>query len=63
MRRIERMGKILTKAIAVALSFSIIFGQTIGAHADELNTATALYEEGIELVETAEEEVGGADFE
>ena len=63
MRRIDRMGKMLTKAIAVALSFSIMFGQTIGAHADELNTATALYEEGIALVETAEEEVEGADFE
>ncbi len=63
MRRIDRMGKMITKAIAVALSFSIIFGQTIGAHADELNTATALYEEGIELVETAEEEVEGADFD
>lgn len=63
MRRIDRMGKMITKAIAVALSFSIMFGQTIGAHADELNTATALYEEGIELVETAEEEVEGADFD
>lgn len=63
MRRIDRMGKMLTKAIAVALSFSIMFGQTIGAHADELNTATGLYEEGIALVETAEEEVEGADFE
>ena len=63
MRRIDRMGKMLTKAIAVALSFSIMFGQTIGAHADELNTATVLYEEGIALVETAEEEVEGADFE
>lgn len=63
MRRIDRMGKMITKAIAVALSFSIMFGQTIGAHADELNTATALYEEGIALVETAEEEIEGADFE
>ncbi|MCR5721224.1 MAG: hypothetical protein K6G72_02610 [Lachnospiraceae bacterium] len=63
MRRIDRMGKMLTKAIAVALSFSIMFGQAIGAHADELNTATALYEEGIALVEAAEEEVEDADFE
>ncbi|MCR4679028.1 MAG: hypothetical protein K5679_09775 [Lachnospiraceae bacterium] len=63
MRRIERMRKNLTKTVAIALSFSIMFGQTIGSYAEELNTATSLYEEGLELVEAAEAEIEDAVFE
>ncbi|MBP5697922.1 MAG: hypothetical protein J6W96_00135, partial [Alphaproteobacteria bacterium] len=67
MRRIDRVGKTLTKAIAVALSFSIMFGQTIGSYAEELNTAaevTTLIEEAKTDLTTAEEiEDGIVDIE
>ena len=55
MRRIDRVGKTLTKAIAVALSFSIMFGQTIGSYADELNTIDNIIAVAEEDVEAAED--------
>ena len=56
MRRIDRVGKTLTKALAIAVSFSIMFGQTIGSYADELNTIN-------EIITEAETDINTADVE
>ena len=56
MRNIKS-AKIITKAIATVLSFSLMFGTTISTYAEEINTATALYEEGLSTVNETEETV------
>lgn len=56
MRRLNRVAKITSKAIATVLSLSLMFGSTLGSYAEELNTATGLYEDAIAILENAEEE-------
>ena len=62
MRRLNRVANITTKAIATVLSLSLMFGNTLGSYAEELNTATALYEEGIAQLESAEAETAPIAF-
>ena len=62
MRRLNRVANITTKAIATVLSLSLMFGNTLGSYAEELNTATALYEEGIAQLESAEAETASIAF-
>ena len=62
MRRLNRVANITTKAIATVLSLSLMFGTTLGSYAEELNTATALYEEGLAQLESAEAETAPIAF-
>ncbi len=62
MRRLNRVANITTKAIATVLSLSLMFGTTLGSYAEELNTATALYEKGIAQLESAEAETAPIAF-
>ena len=55
MRRNGRITKTITKAVAIALSFSIIFGSTIGSYANELETISGLLNEAGSEIGTAEE--------
>ena len=54
MRREGRITKTIAKAVAIALSFSIIFGTTLGSYADELNTINDLLTEAGTDIDTAE---------
>ncbi len=53
--------KIGTKLIATVLSLTLMAGTTINTYAEEINTATALYEEGLAAVNETEEAVANAE--
>ncbi|MBO7600630.1 MAG: hypothetical protein J6S95_05730, partial [Lachnospiraceae bacterium] len=55
--------RLVTRTIAAALGLMVVFSQTIASYADEVDTATGLYEEGLGYLESADDEIALAVFD
>ncbi len=63
MRKIMKKERLFTRTIAAALGLMVVFSQTIASYADEFDTATGLYEEGLGYLESADEEIALSVFD